>query len=825
VALAAIAAQYLLIAGIVYTFRLETAGFLRLMALCGVGFVVHHLLPSRLRLPFFVLLSLGAIPVVLTPRLGVWLLASGWLLIGLCHLPVRLGVRVALIAVLAGLLAAARNGFVATLWPSALWPVFGSMFMFRLAVYLYDLEHKTAPFSFWRAGAYFFMAPNLCFPLFPVVDYKTFCRTHYNDDPFLIYQKGLDWLFRGVLQLLAYRWLYQHLVIDSADVVDAASAAQYVVTTFLLYLKVSGAFHVIVGLLHLFGFNLPETHHRYLLSSSFLDFWRRINIYWKDFLQKLVFYPLYFRIKHWGEKPALVTSTIVVFAVTWLLHSYQAFWLTGDFALPWQDGVFWTALTVLVLANLLWELRTGKQRRISETRPAAGAQLHLAGRTVGTFVVIALLWSLWSSETIDHWLLVMSAFGNLSVRGALLILGVLGSIALAVVWLGRSSSERAEGGQLRQSAGEPSFYAQPAFQTAGVSALVLAAGLYPASLDLLPAVAGTVRDLKEFQLNARDIDRMQRGYYEKLTHDVRFNPELWRTHHAKPADWVDTTNSKLIRGTDDFLGIEFKPSDSEVYQGALMTTNRWSMRDRDYAKAKDPGVYRMALLGASRSAGGGVEDHQTFEALIEDRLNRERRSNVDYRYEILNFSMMSYGPFRKLQVLETKVWDFQPDAVLFETQAGESMFAVFDLTRGLAGGHSPPYPELDPILKEAQRAGKDATDRNAIRTRLLSHRDTLLRLAFEKLARACHERGVPVFLLMIPDFGEPLGGRRAAPGVIALGLEQGFRVIDLRGMLRHMPKENALKLAPWDNHPNARGHRLIADRIYRGLRPKIPSRP
>ncbi len=45
--LASIALQYLLIAGFVYTYRLETAGFLRLLALCGVGLVVHHLLPLK----------------------------------------------------------------------------------------------------------------------------------------------------------------------------------------------------------------------------------------------------------------------------------------------------------------------------------------------------------------------------------------------------------------------------------------------------------------------------------------------------------------------------------------------------------------------------------------------------------------------------------------------------------------------------------------------------------------------------------------------------------------------------------------------------------
>ncbi len=62
----------------------------------------------------------------------------------------------------------------------------------------------------------------------------------------------------------------------------------------------SGQFHIIVGMLHLFGFNLPETHHSYFLASSFTDFWRRINIYWKDFMMKIFFYPAYFALSKRG---------------------------------------------------------------------------------------------------------------------------------------------------------------------------------------------------------------------------------------------------------------------------------------------------------------------------------------------------------------------------------------------------------------------------------------------------------------------------------------------------------------------------------------------
>ena len=87
-------------------------------------------------------------------------------------------------------------------WSRAIWPILGSMFMFRLIVYLYDLRHDTAPFSLSRSLAYFFLLPNVCFPLFPVVDFKTFRRTYFDADAARIYQTGVDWMVRGVIHLI-----------------------------------------------------------------------------------------------------------------------------------------------------------------------------------------------------------------------------------------------------------------------------------------------------------------------------------------------------------------------------------------------------------------------------------------------------------------------------------------------------------------------------------------------------------------------------------------------------------------------------------------------
>src|SRR5215472_3585689 len=57
----AVIAQFGLIVMLVNYWQLESLLLARLMALAFVGFVIHHLLPVRFRLPFFAMLSLFAV--------------------------------------------------------------------------------------------------------------------------------------------------------------------------------------------------------------------------------------------------------------------------------------------------------------------------------------------------------------------------------------------------------------------------------------------------------------------------------------------------------------------------------------------------------------------------------------------------------------------------------------------------------------------------------------------------------------------------------------------------------------------------------------------
>mgnify|MGYP006197446665 CR=1 FL=1 len=72
-----------------------------------------------------------------------------------------------------------------------------------------------------------------------MVDYKGFRRTYYDAEQHQIYQTGVDWMVRGILQLILYRLIYYYVTISPAEVIDPDTLTQYLVSNFLLYLRIS----------------------------------------------------------------------------------------------------------------------------------------------------------------------------------------------------------------------------------------------------------------------------------------------------------------------------------------------------------------------------------------------------------------------------------------------------------------------------------------------------------------------------------------------------------------------------------------------------------
>ena len=386
-------------------YHVEGRAFQLLVAIALGALPIHYVLHYRWKKVFFAATSIVGLAWVFGPAAAAVVVPAAAVLIGICFLPIAWTIRAALIGAIAAGFAVARaraGGFGLGI-DDCVWPVLGTMFMFRLIVFLYELKHAKKPESLVDAVGYFFLLPNYCFLHFPVVDYRTYQRGYFAGEIHAIQRAGLRMMFRGTLHLLAYRLVYHELLIPAEEVAGPASLATYLVCNYLLYLRVSGQFHMACGMLHLFGYQLPETHHNYLLATSFTDYWRRINIYWKDFMVRVFFNPVVFRLKRRPQPEALAVATLVVFLATWALHAYQSFWLRGTWGFSVPDALFWGVLGALVLVNVQLDARAprGRSRKGIDRSPRALAVRGL--KVAGTFTTIALLWSLWSSPDLGSW--------------------------------------------------------------------------------------------------------------------------------------------------------------------------------------------------------------------------------------------------------------------------------------------------------------------------------------------------------------------------------------------------------------------------------------
>ncbi|HWF90764.1 MAG TPA: hypothetical protein VN684_00700 [Terriglobales bacterium] len=407
-------AQLGLLLGVFRVYHVEQFGgpedlnFFAMLCVAFAAFAVHYWIPFQWKEKFWVAVSMISAALFLERRVAAGVLLAGFALYFILSSKLSYRIRVAL--TIAGFLLAMVFNWKADRLahlsyglsiPTAFWRVFGGLFMFRIIIYVYDLRTIKGKPSLTEFLSYFFILPNYLLLLFPVIDFKTMRMSYYRRNIHDSAQQGVFWILRGAVQLMLYMIVLQaHYVQELKGVHSAFSLVWMMLLTFLLYLRVSGQFHMVIGLLHLFGYDLPETNHKYLLSHSLTDFWRRINIYWKDFMVKIVYFPVYFRLRKKNDFRARMVATAMVFVVTWILHSYQTFWLQGSFVMGWQDTLFWSILGSLVMVNVWWEIRHPKRKKDTGWL----AHLRTAGSIIGTMTFILVIWSLWSAPSVRAWL-------------------------------------------------------------------------------------------------------------------------------------------------------------------------------------------------------------------------------------------------------------------------------------------------------------------------------------------------------------------------------------------------------------------------------------
>jgi hypothetical protein len=792
---AVVSTQMTLVLLLVWSFGIEEQKhFFSVLCLAAGGFVVHAWLPERLRAGFFALLSLAGIVLVLGGFQGAAVIGLGVSLIAVCHLPLPVRWRAVLLLLAGVVLAMCRVDY-----PAPFWPVLGSMFMFRLLVYLYEIRHERGRPSALTLG-YFFALPNVCFLFFPILDYKTW-RTSYRANALEgVAQEGIAWISRGLVHLLAYRVVKYYLLPAPAEVKDVPHLTLFLATNYALYLHVSGTFHLITGILHLFGYGLPRTHNNYFLASSFTDIWRRINVYWTSFMMKLFFNPAVYALRRWGLHFAVAAAALGVFLMTWLLHVYQAFWITGSLPLSLYEASLWLGVGILVAINLQFDLTRASRPAPGGRDTSLRAAIDHSLRVVGMFVLVSLFWACWNTPGVFRSAVERLHADDQWLTGSGLVMAVL----LSAVGIGVLV-------QLAQGWRPPLPVLQalrsPTASLLGLTILALL-GTSPGAGVIGSRTADLLASLRQDAASRAEAGQAVMGYYEELTATRVPTGALLALLERQPLPARGIGYDQITRPADALVDRELIPNWSGEIMGSPLSINRFGMRDRpERSQAKLEGVCRIAMIGSSVVMGYRVGDTETFPYLLEERFNARRRDG-DPRWEFLNFGTGRSYVIQRRALIDRKVWGFQPDVLCYVAHQDEFAGAIKNMTNLIAQ-----RAELYPCLREVvQKAGIRPDTSDGMAEALLQPlaRDIVLGMYRELLA-ACRQRKVGLIWMYVPVPGVSLT-EEPPETFVAVAREAGLRTINLAGWhAGYTPTQ--FGLSPVEPHPNALGQRVLAERI------------
>jgi len=793
--------QLLLVFLILNQFQLASqSGITAVAPIILIAFTLYSFIPIRFKPFIFSLTSFTIIYYAFGWFQGSLIIGGGLVILACCHLPLKHLFKIILILLIFGGLAYIRSNQLYVPRAVAASSYIAAMFMFRVFLYLYELKHNSIHnATLWQRIGYFFMFPNNLFLLFPIVDYKAYINSFYQQNEKEFWQKGIRWILRGIVHLLIYQLIYNNWVITKTEVVDLNSLLLHANTNYLLIFRLSGMFHLVVGLLCLFGFSLHPIFNNYFLATSFVNLWRRINIYWREFIMKLFFYPLFFKLKGIKQTYRLPITMLLMFFITWILHNYQWFWIRGSFPISVTDALFWIIIGSCVTVNSIIEARRVR-KKIAKPKPNTAYHIISILKMLGLFLFMSVMWTLWSSKTLNEWFYLLSTAQHFSTQNLLylfIILVAIISVGLLAYQLIKINSIK---NLIHQKPSKTIYLTLPA--------LILLATISNSTINsYLPQIASVfTHTITNKKLNEANKQELEQGYYEKLLDGEGKNvTSLWeievkRTKTFSPLDEVAIRTTNLLTRT-------LKPNANIMLNGINLKTNRSGYRDKNYSLIPNESTTRFALIGGSYEMGMGVDKDKTFEYLVEEKLNQQAINN---NIEILNFSMGGYHLIQQVeQIKSDTIFQYQPNFTLYFAHTDDKRRLLRFVADLIQNGTNLKYPFLIQVKKTS--GAKQTMSRIEIEQRLKPYIGRIVKWAYAQIAKEAYSNKSKPIWLYLPATADEFKTDEFNE-LKTYAKKYGFITIDLIGIYDNIDVKT-IQLAAWDTHPNEKGHQLIANKI------------
>ncbi|MGC8739083.1 MAG: SGNH/GDSL hydrolase family protein [Candidatus Hydrogenedens sp.] len=278
--------------------------------------------------------------------------------------------------------------------------------------------------------------------------------------------------------------------------------------------------------------------------------------------------------------------------------------------------------------------------------------------------------------------------------------------------------------------------------------------------------------------------------------DPRYDGSAWEVDpmQANRFTWQSDGNSIVhIRSKNKKLMYELRPN--SVISG-MIKINSDGFRDREFSREKPHHVFRIAVVGDSVTFGWRQRLEDTYPKKLEQLLQANNKTNT--QIEVLNFGIGGYNAEQEVELIKTKVLNYNPDLILIG-------FCPNDGQIGFDGGlwwHFFRGPSRTiSFLKLLYLYNKYKHDDLA-----------LLKNPYSELAELSRQKNIPVCVCIFPMLqGDKLW---CPPRFIPLLDELKIPYINL---IPEFEKKNVPELLLDVVHFTVAGHYFVAEQIYHYL--------
>ncbi|MBK7667414.1 MAG: hypothetical protein IPJ32_08815 [Sphingobacteriaceae bacterium] len=227
-------------------------------------------------------------------------------------------------------------------------PFLASVLMFKSIIVLYEFKYNNTVSNKVASWSYFFSFQQLFFPIMPIVDYKHFLNGRNVNESFINYNKAITQFVTGLLLFVIYKVVNQNFSPSIYGINNLSDFMLFALSKSVILFKLVGVFIFSIGFLSMFDISLPSSFEFFPLASSFRDYWKYVNRFWRDFILKIIYYPLFFKLKKSKFAGKGILLIVVTFMSSCFFHFYQLYWSTGYFKFKMTDVLYWLLLGFLV---------------------------------------------------------------------------------------------------------------------------------------------------------------------------------------------------------------------------------------------------------------------------------------------------------------------------------------------------------------------------------------------------------------------------------------------------------------------------------------------